>query len=109
MKIIDVSQLPTLGLPLYEMKEMFQINGDFSNAKISVITIPDGVRIPVEGTGCHEEDEYSFFIDGEVFTQSGDTSGIIKKGMATLIPKGEQHWCQNQSGKPCTLVCVMVK
>ncbi|MEG2038851.1 MAG: cupin domain-containing protein, partial [Oscillospiraceae bacterium] len=85
------------------------ISGDLTNVELNMITMPPGVRVPVEGTGFHDADEYSVFIDGEMYTESGNDKSIVKKGMATLIPKGEKHWCINKTDKPCTLLCMMVK
>lgn len=109
MIIVNASEAASKGMPLYDMKELFSIDGAFQGAKISVITISPGSRVPEQGTGCHTGDEYSFFLSGEVYTESGDRKGTIGKGMATLIPRGEQHWCENRTDKPCTLVCVMVE
>lgn len=109
MNTIDVKNIKAVGLPLYEMKEMFNADGNFNNIKISLISINPGERIPKEGYGFHDGDEYSYFLSGEVYTESGNDKGIIGEGKATLIPKGEHHWCENRTDKPCTLVCVMVK
>ncbi len=27
---------------------------------------------------------------------------------AILIPRGEAHWCENRTDKPCRLICIMV-
>ena len=41
--------------------------------------------------------------------ESGEFKGMCGAGEATLIPRGERHWCENRSDKPCRLVCVMLK
>lgn len=108
MEIVDVSKASVTGLPLYEMRELFQIK-NFNSAKISLVTILPGARVPAEGTGSHTGDEYSYFVEGEVYTESGSQKATIGKGLATLIPMGEEHWCENRTKKPCTLICVMVE
>ncbi len=109
MEKISLDQIPVTGLPLYEMRQLFRASGNFSDVKISYITLLPGNRVPVSGTGVHQEDEYSFFLEGEVYTESGGFQGICRKGDATLIPRGEAHWCENRTDKPCRLVCVLTK
>lgn len=107
---IDLEDIPVSGLPLYKLQQVFNIKGDFSSMTFSVITLLPGQRIPHTGTSCHEEDEYSIFIEGGgVYTESGDYKGICGQGEATLIPKGEAHWSENRSNEDCKLVCVMLK
>lgn len=109
MEKIVLKDLPVDGVPVYEMQHLFKTSGHFSNVNISYITLLPGRRVPVDGTGFHTEDEYSFFLEGEVYTESGDFRGVCRAGEGTLIPKGERHWCENRTDKPCRLVCVMVK
>lgn len=109
MEKVSLNSIPVTGLPLYEMQRLFHITESCSDVKISYITLLPGNRVPVEGSGFHEEDEYSFFIEGEVYTESGDFRGICRGGEATLIPRGERHWCENRTDKPCRIVCVLVK
>lgn len=80
-----------------------------SKISFSLITIHPGSRVPEVGDGFHSGDEYSYFLEGEVYTVSGDDVGTVGAGMATLIPRGEHHWCENRTDKPCTLVCMMVE
>jgi len=109
MKKLSLENIPATGLPLYEMQQLFNITQNISDVKISYITLLPGNRVPTSGEGVHTEDEYSIFIEGEVYTESGDFRGICRKGDATLIPRGEYHWCENRTDKPCRIVCVMVK
>lgn len=109
MTIINVSDLPCVGMPMYDMRKIFLSEGSYTHVDFSLITIQPGARVPETGDGCHEADEYSYFLEGEVYTESGKDTGTVRKGMATLIPKGERHWCENRTDKPCTLVCMMVK
>lgn len=108
MKKINLDEVEITGLPLYEMQTPFSLKGEYKDIKMSYITLLPGQRVPKEGMGAHKEDEYSFFVEGEVYTESGDFKGICGKGDVTLIPKGEEHWCENRTDKPCRLVCVMV-
>jgi len=109
MTKIPLSEVPLTGMPLYEMQKVFQTSDSFSDATISVVTLLPGRRVPTEGTGRHEEDEYAIFIEGEVYTESGGFAGLCKMGEATLIPRGEAHWCENRTDKPCKLICVLLK
>lgn len=109
MEKIKLDQIPVTGLPLYEMQRLFQTAGSFTDVTISFITLLPGKRVPETGTGAHAEDEYSFFLEGEVYTESGDFKGVCGAGEGTLIPKGEPHWCENRTEMPCRLLCVMVK
>lgn len=109
MEKIQLADVPVNGLPLYERQTVFSPKGDFSAFTFSLITLLPGQRVPTQGTGRHEEDEYSIFLEGEVYTESGAYKGVCGQGEATLIPKGEVHWCENRTDKPCRLVCVMIK
>lgn len=108
MKMIHLKDIPHDGLPLFDRQMVFNSTGEFSKMSFSLITLLPGQRVPEEGYGFHTEDEYSIFIEGEVYTESGDFTGNIKSGEATLIPKGERHWCENKTNKPCILACVMI-
>ena len=109
MEKVKLDQIPVTGLPLYEMQQLFKTSGSFTDVRITYITLLPGKRVPEAGTGVHEEDEYSFFLEGEVYTVSGDYTGVCGAGEGTLIPRGERHWCENRTDKPCRLVCVMLK
>ncbi len=109
MEKIILDDVPVTGLPLYEMQELFALKGSYSKIKISYITLLPGRRVPLSGTGVHEQDEYSFFLEGEVYTESGSYQGICRQGEATFIPKGEKHWSENRTDQACRLVCVLVE
>lgn len=109
MTLLPVDQLPSVGMPLYDMRKLFLAKGTYTQVDFSLITIQPGARVPATGDGCHDADEYSYFLEGEVYTVSGTDTGTVGRGMATLIPKGERHWCENRTDKPCTLVCMMVR
>lgn len=109
MEKIKLDDLSPLGLPLYRMKKIFKLKGSFEDISLTEVILLPGQRVPKEGTGSHEEDEYSIFLEGEVYTESGDYKGICQKGDATLIPKGEAHWSENRTDKACRLICLLVK
>jgi mannose-6-phosphate isomerase-like protein (cupin superfamily) len=109
MEKIRLDSVPVTGLPLYEMQRIFSASGSYSQVSVSYITLLPGRRVPVSGTGVHAEDEYSFFLEGEVYTESGDFQGVCRAGEGTLIPRGEYHWCENRTDSPCRLLCVLVK
>lgn len=110
MQKIEINNVPKTGLPLYEMMKLWNLEGKYTNIDISVINLLPGNRVPTgDGFSCHDADEYSVFVSGEVYTESGDYKDVCKAGEATLIPKGEKHWCENRTDKPCTIVCVMAK
>lgn len=108
MTLLDVAAIAPGGAPLYEMRKMFQIDRPASHIELELITILPGSRVPAQGDGAHEGDEYSYFLEGEVYTESGSDRRTVGKGMATCIPRGERHWCENRTDKPCTLICMMV-
>jgi mannose-6-phosphate isomerase-like protein (cupin superfamily) len=109
MEKIQLNELPVGGLPLYEMQRLFGASGHFRSMSMSYITLLPGHRVPDFGTGVHTADEYSFFLEGEVYTESGDYQGICRAGEGTLIPRGERHWCENRTDRPCRLLCVMIE
>lgn len=110
MTLIEVEkEIQSIGMPLYDMRKIFKMTGEYTSVDFSLITIQPGSRVPETGDGFHEADEYSYFLEGEVYTVSGEDVGVVGKGQATLIPRGEHHWCENRTDKPCTLVCMMVK
>ncbi len=109
MEKIKLDELPVGGLPLYEIRHVFKTAGDYKEMSFSCISLLPGNRVPAEGYSCHDEDEYSVFLEGQVYTESGDYKGFCGEGEATLIPRGETHWCENRGDKPCRLVCVMLK
>ncbi|MBK5261669.1 MAG: cupin domain-containing protein [Peptostreptococcaceae bacterium] len=66
-------------------------------------------RVPEEGFGVHEFDEYSFVIEGELEAQIEDKHISLKADQFSYIAKGEKHWSSNMSEKDCKIVWVLVK
>lgn len=77
MTLLDVSKLDAVGAPLYDMRKIFQIDAPASKISFSLITIHPGSRVPEVGDGFHSGDEYSYFLEGEVYTVSGDDVGTV--------------------------------
>lgn len=109
MEKFNIDEVQPIGMPMYEMKRLFEEKGSFSEFSMSVISLMPGERVPAEGVSRHEEDEYSYFLSGEVNTYSDGKYSVEKAGEATFIPAGEEHWCINKESEPCVIVCVMVK
>ncbi|MBR2743579.1 MAG: cupin domain-containing protein [Clostridia bacterium] len=109
MQIKKLSDFSSVGAPLYDMRVVLNETGGREAVKFSVITFEPHVRVPETGESVHTEDEYSFFIEGSLYTESGETRAVVSAGDVTLIPAGERHFCENRSDEKCTLVCVMVK
>src|SRR5699024_11702658 len=109
MKKVNIDDVESIGMPMYEMKKLFNKQGNYTEMSMSVISLTPGERVPAEGMSSHEEDEYSFFMSGEVETYCDGEYTVVKKGDATLIPAGEEHWAINNGTEPCVLVCFMVK
>ncbi len=109
MDRIKISEIIPTGMPLYEMRTAFTKSGSFSNVSMSVISLTPGERIPSVGESCHDADEYSYIISGKIKTHCGGETTYEEGGSASLIPKGESHWCINEGDEPCILVCFMVK
>lgn len=96
-----------------EMKtvmEIFQVDLR-SNTKMTfgtAIVLP-GQRLPAEGTTSHTADEYSYIMKGDIYTSSGGIEQIVQEKSATLIPKGEEHWCRNDGSEAVEILWVFVE
>lgn len=108
MEKVNVNEVEPIGMPMYEMKKMFEKTGNFKKVSMSVISLTPGERVPAEGVSVHEEDEYSYIYSGEINTYANGEYSVEKAGDATFFPAGEEHWCINESDEPCLLVCFMV-
>ncbi len=72
--------------PLISLKTLFSekdIQGE--KAKFGVVTIPPKVRIPLSGTGSHDQDEYSIVIKGSIVAGHGNQEYRLSAGDASLI------------------------
>lgn len=66
-------------------------------------------RVPDDGFGVHDYDEYSFIIEGELEAQIEDSFVKLGPDQFSFIARGEKHWSINNSDKDCKLVWVAVK
>ena len=96
------------GMPLYEMKKLFSASGNYSTMSFSYIEIQPGQRVPEEGYSVHKQDEYSYFINGQLVSHNAGIDSIVGEGDATLIPRGEKHWCKNEGTEPVMIICAMI-
>ncbi|WP_018130904.1 cupin domain-containing protein [Effusibacillus pohliae] len=77
-------------------------------ATFGIVIIPPGTRIPLEGTGSHAEDEYSYVISGSLIVGSGEREYRVQAGDATLIPAGVPHWAYNDGNEEVMIVWTLV-
>lgn len=76
--------------------------------EFGIATFPPGSRIPTEGTGSHDQDEYGMLIKGSMIIMSGGKEYRITAGQATFIPRGEEHWAYNDGQEECEIVWALV-
>jgi len=108
MKIVSVNKIKSSNQSK-NMKVLFDesiIEG--GRTTFGIITIPPGTRIPLEGTGSHEQDEYSLVLKGSILTMSGGKEYRVVAGQATFIPQGELHWAYNDGEEDCEIVWALV-
>lgn len=110
MKVVNVSEVPSELSAKALMKIIFG-GKDEPNAKVTFGTavFPPGARVPQEGTGKHEGDEYSLILKGSLVSFSGGEKYRLSAGQASLIPAGEEHWSLNDGNEDCKVVWVLVK
>ncbi len=109
MKKINVSDLDSKVTPFYSITDIFKVQDQFTDMKFGLVEIKPGMRVPEAGYSCHEEDEYSYFISGSLYSWNAGEASEVTAGEATLIPKGEEHYCINKGTEPCVIACVMLK
>jgi quercetin dioxygenase-like cupin family protein len=90
------------------------VTGIINEAQDSEVTIGSAVfgpnsRVPEEGFGVHDFDEYSFIIEGELEAQIEDQLVTLGPEQFSYIAKGEKHWSMNKSDKDCRLVWIGIK
>ncbi|PGY10302.1 cupin domain-containing protein [Bacillus sp. AFS031507] len=109
MNVITLEDVAKEDRPGITMKTLFDesiIEG--ARASIGTVSVPAGARIPLQGTGSHEQDEYAIFLKGSILTMSGGKEYRVSAGQATFIPHGEEHWAYNDGQEDCELVWVLV-
>jgi len=70
---------------------------------------PAGARVPAQGSGSHEGDEYSLILKGEIHTSACGVEARVRQGQASFIPAGETHWAKNVSNDDCEIVWVLIE
>ncbi|RFU66865.1 cupin domain-containing protein [Peribacillus saganii] len=110
MQVVAVNSVKAENRPGITMKTLFDrsvIEG--GRTLLGTVKIPPGARIPVEGTGSHDQDEYGLIIKGSIVTMSGGKEFRVSAGEATFIPRGEEHWALNDGVEDCEIVWVLVE
>lgn len=98
------------GGPGATLKTMFPFNAiDGGKTRFGIVTIPPGVRIPIEGLAPHDEDEYCIVVSGSMVVTIGETEYRVSVGDATLITSGEAHASHNDGDEECVVVWALVK
>ncbi|MDM5196738.1 cupin domain-containing protein [Fictibacillus enclensis] len=109
MQIVTVKEVVEDDRPEVSMKTLFNeaiIEG--GRTLMGTVSIPAGARIPLEGTGAHDQDEYGLVLKGSIVTMSGGEEYRVSSGQATFIPRGEEHWAYNDGQEDCEIVWVLV-
>jgi quercetin dioxygenase-like cupin family protein len=110
MKIIKINEVDTEKGVNILMKTLF--DEDVTPKKRLVIgtaRISPGTRVPAEGEGVHDGDEYAVIFQGRSRIVSGGQEYQLSEGMASFIPAGEAHWSMNDGDRDCELVWILVK
>ncbi|MEL7566602.1 MAG: cupin domain-containing protein [Dehalobacterium sp.] len=105
MKIVSVNEVMAKASSDAWLKTLFEDG----KATMGTAVFPPGARVPKEGTGAHDADEYALILKGSILTMSGGTEYRLESGKASLIPQGEEHWSLNDSDEDCELVWFLVK
>ena len=92
------------------LKTMFPFHAiDGGKTRFGIVTIPPGIRIPIEGLTPHDEDEYCIVVSGSMVVTIGEAQHRVSVGDATLIPSGEAHASHNDGDEECVVVWALVK
>ena len=109
MKIVSSKDAKVEELREYKMTTgicNIQDDGEF---EIGTVLFKPNSRIPAEGFGRHDFDEYAYVIKGSIDSQIGEERYNIEAGQFSFIPKGLKHWSQNNSKSDCEIVWFKVK
>ncbi|MGE5702902.1 MAG: cupin domain-containing protein [Clostridia bacterium] len=110
MLVVNVNDVKPENRPNATLKTLFSEDAIAGGiVKFGTIVIPPKSRVPMEGEGAHDEDEYSIVLKGSIVTESGGKEYVVSAGEATLIPAGESHWAYNAGDEDCEIVWVLVK
>lgn len=110
MEKVTVSDVKTEDRTNVTMKVLFD-ESTFEGARTNFgqVIIPPGGRVPLEGFGAHDEDEYSIILQGTMKTESGGKEYRVSAGQATFIPRGEEHFAYNDGEEDCIIIYALVK
>jgi quercetin dioxygenase-like cupin family protein len=105
MQIVSVNEVMAKASGKARLKTLFEEE----KVAMGTAVFPPGARVPQDGTGVHDADEFSIILKGSILTMSGGKENRIGQGQACLIPQGEAHWSLNDTDEDCELVWVLVK
>ncbi len=110
MKIINIDDVNAAEGLNITLKTLFDENiAPKGNLVIGTAQIPPGARVPAEGEGVHDGDEYAVIFKGTTQIVSGGKEYRMSAGEASFIPAGEAHWSLNNGDTDCELVWMLVK
>lgn len=110
MLVINSKEIQPADRPGVSLKTLFAESViDGGRTTFGTVVVPAKTRIPLNGTGVHEQDEYSIVIKGSIVTGIGDKVYRMSAGEASLIPAGEAHWSYNDGDEDCEVVWALVK
>ncbi|WP_134698662.1 cupin domain-containing protein [Ammoniphilus sp. YIM 78166] len=110
MIVISADSVKADDRPDVSLKTLFsEEHVEGGKAKFGVVSVPPKARIPLSGTGAHDEDEYSIVVKGSILAGITGQEYRLTVGDASLIPAGEAHWAYNDGEEECQIVWVLVK
>ena len=86
-------------MQVYHLKEykgeFFKILGQTKKSQLGVMTLePNSDSGPEE---IHGGDQLIYIIEGEAHVEVNKQVGVVREGMAAIIPAGSQHHIYNRS------------
>ncbi len=109
MKIIHIDDVKAADRVNIVLKTLFDEDiRQKGNLVIGTATIPPGSRVPAEGEGVHDGDEYAVIFKGTTKIVSGGQEYRMSAGEASFIPAGEVHWSLNDGDADCELLWMIV-
>lgn len=84
-------------------------NAPNSKVKFGHTIFQPGERIPKQGYGKHEQDEYSYIIKGAAYCDIGGKTLTAQAGMAMFIPANEEHYTYNNQEEEFEVIWVLAE
>ncbi len=109
MIIVDKEKALIEDFETYIMTTGINYQKDDIEVVIGTAEFKPNSRVPEEGYGKHDFDEYSYIISGELKAKIGDNYVSLREGEFSYIPEGQIHYSENKSEKNCKLIWVKVK